>query len=759
MVDRAGRVAVSAEVLAAPSAPTLAERLDAVVRAEFRVEVLVPVVGDPVLGSPACAVPGCVHSSRYGGLCPAHLGRWRKAGRPDRRAWTATADPEVTGHRPLRSCLVLECGFGQHRYRLCYKHSHAWDKAGRPAMQRWQPPIASPAAVCAVPGCALWAELDADWCRSHHARWRQRGRPPAAEFIAYCARYGEDRFDLRALPPRLRREIQYALQRRVDANRTRTTPRSIKPLLDHLAASGVDSLLEQPLAAWLAGLPAAVSLHTPRAFLGYAIECLLDLRDGAGWDSEYERDVWLLRRLGVTGHDGARLDFTAVQPLWLRELAKRWCRWRMSCGIGLGQLRTDRIALVRLAQFTPGLASSSGPGALCRAALEAYLARLAVEIPHPKTRSAEIGCVTGFLHAVRQHRWASLPAEAQLYPSDHPRRNETPAPRAIPEVVMGQLESPANLDRIADPRIRLLVQILIRTGLRVGDATRLQLDCLIRDPQGAVYLRYRNHKMRRDAVVPIDDELTPMIEAQQARTRQRFPNSGVLLPRSSANPDGRLPIPTATFHLQLVQWLEKCGVTDELGRPVHVTAHQFRHTAATRWINHDVPQEVVRRLLDHTSHTMTAVYARLADTTIREQWERAQKINIRGEPVDTSIDGPLADAEWMKQNLARAKMALPNGYCGLPLQKSCPHANACLTCPLFVTTTEFLPQHHKQLHDTRTLIARAEADGHTRLAEMNRTVETNLLTIITTLEADRRDCRCAAAGSETCCEKESPDAP
>ena len=100
----------------------------------------------------------------------------------------------------------------------------------------------------------------------------------------------------------------------------------------------------------------------------------------------------------------------------------------------------------------------------------------------------------------------------------------------------------------------------------------------MRDPQGAVYLRYRNHKMRRDAVVPIDDELATMIEAQQARTRQRFPTTGVLLPRSSANPDGRLPIPTATFHLQLGQWLEISGVTDELGQPVHVTAHQFRHS-------------------------------------------------------------------------------------------------------------------------------------------------------------------------------------
>ena len=84
---------------------------------------------------------------------------------------------------------------------------------------------------------------------------------------------------------------------------------------------------------------------------------------------------------------------------------------------------------------------------------------------------------------------------------------------------------------------------------------------------------------------------------------------------------------------------------------------------------------------------------------------------------------------------------------------------ACLTCPLFITTAEFLPQHRKQLDDTRALISRAQTDGHTRLAEMNRTVETNLLTIIATLETDQRDCRCAAADSETCCGKESSDAP
>ena len=362
-------------------------------RPEFRVDVLVPAVGDPILGTPACAVPGCVHSSRYAGLCLAHLGRWKQAGRPDRSG--VGGDRGSRGDGPSTAAIVPGARM-RVRPASVSVVLHAFPSMGESRTTAGGSVEATggraPAAVCAIPGCALWAELDGGWCRSHHARWRQHGRPPTAEFIAHCVSYGEDRFDFRRLPPQLRLEIGYALQCRVDANRTRTTPRSIKPLLDHLVASGAGSLLERPLADWLAGLPAAASINTPRAFLGYAIECLLDLRDGTGWDSEYERDVWLLRRLGVAGHDGARLDFTAVQPLWLRELAKRWCRWRMSCGVGLGQLRKDRIALVRLSRLTPGLASSTDPNALDRVALEGYLARLAVELPHPKTRSTDIGC-------------------------------------------------------------------------------------------------------------------------------------------------------------------------------------------------------------------------------------------------------------------------------------------------------------------------------------------------------------------------------
>jgi hypothetical protein len=255
-------------------------------------------------------------------------------------------------------------------------------------------------------------------------------------------------------------------------------------------------------------------------------------------------------------------------------------------------------------------------------------------------------------------------------------------------------------------------------------------------------------------MVPIDEHLAAVIGQQQQRVRTRYPDATVLFPRDTTNPDGRLSLPAATFTINLKRWLADCEVTDELGRPAHVTPHRFRHTYACRLINSEVSQEVVRRLLDHTSHTMTSHYARLADATIRDQWQRAQKINIRGEPVQLPDDGPLADAAWMKQNLARAKMALPNGYCGLPLQKSCPHANACLTCPLFLTTAEFLPQHQQQLTDTRRLIAQAEADGRDRMVQMNRTVEANLLTIITTLHHGQT-CTCNSSNRCQICDHDA----
>lgn len=148
---------------------------------------------------------------------------------------------------------------------------------------------------------------------------------------------------------------------------------------------------------------------------------------------------------------------------------------------------------------------------------------------------------------------------------------------------MAQVEAPANLSRWPDPATRLVTLILIRCGLRACDACTLKFDCLIHDGQGAPYLRYCNTKMRREAAVPIDEELQADIRAQQNRVVSRWPAGNPnLFPRSKANASGKWPLSSDTYRSMLDRWLATCDIHDERGQPVHLTAHQWRHTFACR---------------------------------------------------------------------------------------------------------------------------------------------------------------------------------
>lgn len=79
-----------------------------------------------------------------------------------------------------------------------------------------------------------------------------------------------------------------------------------------------------------------------------------------------------------------------------------------------------------------------------------------------------------------------------------------------------------------------------------------------------------------------------------------------------------------------------------------------------------------------------------------------------------------------QDSLRHGDSTLPHGCCGLPVQKSCPHTNACPTCPVFLTGPEVLPELRERHGRTLMLIDEAEANGHTRMAEMNKEVLTKL---------------------------------
>jgi site-specific recombinase XerD len=735
-----------------PKYPGLLEKLMAAVRPEFRAEVLAFGPHDPVLGGRPCRVGGCGRTGRIHGLCFGHDSRWRREGKPELDHFVDTTDPRMKGHQPLASCRAPGCRGGRKERGLCTRHLYAWQKSAQRDLYRWVATLApvsdpDPPATCRISYCELWVHANLPFCLSHGLRWKEHGRPDIQEYARnyeHDSAPGHERIDLRGLDAHLRLEIQYALQRRHDDGAIKIAPSAVQVVVNFLAATETSSLLDHDeytwLQAWKQRFPQRARVSqgdSGRALLIYTHRKVEELHLGRGWDVEYPRDIWRLRNLEIT-EGPATIRFDQISQPWLKQLAKRWIRWRLSSGIGAGSATKAGLAITHFSQFLASLEGSVDRLAqLDRALLERYLADLHTELAGRKVHGERISQLHLFLQAIRRHGWDdSLPANAMFHSEDFPKKGQL-LPRALAEHVMTQLEDPRNLNQWNDPARRLITLILIRCGLRLGDTLRLPTNCIVHDADNAPYLLYQNHKMKREALVPIDEELENQIVEQQRRVRDRWPDgTPVLFPRSRANPDGSKRVSHSGYQHALGQWLHRCDIRDAHGRPVHVTPHQYRHSLGTRLINLDVPQEVVRRILDHDSHAMTAHYARLSDTTIRKHWEKARKVNSTGQTVTLDPEGPLAEAAWAKQRIGRATQALPNGYCSLPLVKTCPHANACLTCPMFITTAEFLPQHRQHHQQVLQIISAAEARGQTRQVEMNRQVADNLERIITSLEDD-----------------------
>jgi hypothetical protein len=276
--------------------------------------------------------------------------------------------------------------------------------------------------------------------------------------------------------------------------------------------------------------------------------------------------------------------------------------------------------------------------------------------------------------------------------------------------------------------------MITETGLRAGDACSLSTGALVADTAGWPCLRFEAHKMRAEQVVPLSEKAVTALRDQQRLIADTWAQGSSWLFPCRRNPS--LPQCYDTFRSMFNHWQHVIGLHDEDGQSIHVVAHQLRHSLGSRLINKGVPQHVIQRLLGHASPEMTSLYAHLHDTTLREEMERYWKsrVDAEGRLLGFDPEAATADAEWLKHNLGRAADSLPNGYCGRPPRQECPHPNACLTCPDFQTTVQFLPIHRRQADATKELIEEAEAAGQERLVANHRRVLANLEKIIPALE-------------------------
>lgn len=158
---------------------------------------------------------------------------------------------------------------------------------------------------------------------------------------------------------------------------------------------------------------------------------------------------------------------------------------------------------------------------------------------------------------------------------------------------------------------RVIVQLLVATGMRVGELCRLRLDDVA--PDGSV-LRIHG-KGARDRVAYVTDaglrlDLRRIVEERRG-SPMASGAAALFLNRHGA------ALRPQSVRAKLKRLASEAG----LGR--RVTPHMLRHTAATLLIETGVDIRFVQRLLGHSSIATTEIYTHVSDEALRRTLERA----------------------------------------------------------------------------------------------------------------------------------------
>jgi site-specific recombinase XerD len=283
-----------------------------------------------------------------------------------------------------------------------------------------------------------------------------------------------------------------------------------------------------------------------------------------------------------------------------------------------------------------------------------------------------LSTVRTFFERIMEWDYDDAPARLSVYMSDFPALDE-PLPRFLDDPTASKFM--AALAQDPNLRRRLMVELLARTGMRVGELSGLEDDAMIRKGDGH-RLRIPIGKLHNDRYVPLLPILVDLIDEYRAvRGRSR---SGHLLERDDGQPFDR-----RTIHRYVATVAKRAGVG-------HVHPHQLRHTLATQSINAGMSLEAIAALLGHRSMDMTLTYARISDETVADAYFKvteaveAQYYGLAGAVPSRRAAGTSAPP------VSDHRRLLANGHCTRPALLDCAFESTCERCGFFETGPQFL---------------------------------------------------------------------
>lgn len=360
-------------------------------------------------------------------------------------------------------------------------------------------------------------------------------------------------------------------------------------------------------------------------------------------------------------------------------------------------VRGERQCLIQFAEFLADrFPEVTSLAELRREHIEAYKLDLATRAPlwrnpHPGVEKLSQSTIyhrllilRNLIDRLQEQGSPDAPRGKLVLPDDLPIKDR-PLPRFIDDAAFAKLLVAARVD--PDPFVRLAVEFLARTGLRIGEFLDLTTDAVVQIGSG-YWLRVPIGKLHNDRYIPLHPQLKELLDewlagrAPELRTSYLFMLYGRRVSRTHVAKG-------------LSRVAERAGIG-------HVTPHQLRHTLATQAINRGMSLEALAALLGHKTLAMTLVYARIADRTVADEYfSVSEKVEaLYDQPKELSADAEGAEMAKLRREMHRRMLG--NGYCARPVELDCHFESICESCTYFVTTVEFRPTLKAQRDDAET---------------------------------------------------------
>jgi site-specific recombinase XerD len=298
----------------------------------------------------------------------------------------------------------------------------------------------------------------------------------------------------------------------------------------------------------------------------------------------------------------------------------------------------------------------------------------------PATIAHRLGTLRMFFVRIDEWGWENAPPRVPMFPGDLPRQDH-PLPRPLDDASAARLLRAAQ----ADPRllVRVTVEVLLRTGMRVSEHTGLQASAVVHIGAGP-WLHVPVGKLRNDRYLPLHPQLLALIDDYRAAHVPA--GHPLLLPRENGRPLDRHTV---------TRMINKAGAA--AGLP-HVHPHQLRHTLATQAINRGMSLEAIAAMLGHRSLDMTLRYAKIASRTVADEYfavtEKVEALYGQDPVLPAGAIGPK-----MARLRREHHRMLGNGWCTRPPELDCAFESICETCTFFQTSIEFRPTLQAQRDD------------------------------------------------------------